>query len=71
MKLKLYLQKCFEQMKRQAIEWRKYWQITDLTKAFYADYVKNLQNSREKIFFKGKKTKKNFKIGKRSVWTFH
>ena len=65
MKIKNFLSvKCFEQMKRQAIEWEKILANHRLNKGILCRLYKEFQNSREK-FQKGKK--KNFKIGKRFI----
>ena len=62
MKMKNFLSvKCFEQMKRQAIDWEKILANHRLNKGILCRLHKEFQNSREK-FQKGKK--KNFKIGK-------
>lgn len=58
MKIKNFLSvKCFEQMKRQAIEWEKILANHRLNKGILCRLCKEFQNSREN-FFKGKKNKK-------------
>ena len=57
MKIKNFLSvKCFEQMKRQAIEWEKILANHRLNKGILCRLYKEFQNSREK-FQKGKKNR--------------